>query len=838
MFDVAIWTDTLASESINGTSGFNFQAISPGIDANDQHFIKNNMLFQRRVTWPAERELDHPVSFAYHRNEDGRMFFSRGIPTGATNNGRPGNSLTQIIATDDPDDLAGEIPAQLFGAQDWSLQKATGQELKPWLTPLDVVDSFAPEGLHQFVTEYSFLRDNFSRIVAMIHDAGQKQKKTIIYTSNADIAQRLIAAASLLLSRPAAMEMSICGLVAEPFTTKADVVVASADFGPLASAATVQSVANLIDLDSETLTPVDVSSAIELKAQWFVAQGAAALEAISVLSAWEELLGETLAIPAVELAIFGELSSDDRPERRWDIAIRALEKLSVDHHEDEIFNYGDPLVDVALASYQVRSPAQAGLIARVVCALYCADAPDLATWLLANALETVAASPQLAAALSAGLTALPLSPGFQWVDAEAHAAAAQGIRQVLHHTAIPDIWRILHLASVAEVAIGAAEADREIDAFSRWWCAHPTAIDLDTPWELRHEVVRRLPVRIAEACSENRRDIHDAVQHGKWDWLGVSPADSATPVVRADDGTVDAYYNQLAPWRAGLKLVHGSSAKDIAEALAAARLLPGLILRLLGERFNFGQYPFVLHAWLQSQRYVSPEADALVNEQLRVALQTQLDCGALDPVFGELTHANLQSAAATHRLVSDANYARSMVQRWLAQSEGPLPQPIKRPRNARPAPPEIGRILKLKPGQEELVSAFLPLWLPWLQQIGWSGHHQLAEAVAQLRPKTVLNALRQRLKRACEPEQIPGYLNWAAEVKNGDFPKLRRIANEYLETLLDSRAGRKKAQELAETGQLSPLAAALVASEVEARRGFTNKLKANLGMRKTKQGKG
>ena len=36
MFDVAIYTDTRANEAIDGIDGFNFQAISEGITAQDR----------------------------------------------------------------------------------------------------------------------------------------------------------------------------------------------------------------------------------------------------------------------------------------------------------------------------------------------------------------------------------------------------------------------------------------------------------------------------------------------------------------------------------------------------------------------------------------------------------------------------------------------------------------------------------------------------------------------------------------------------------------------------------------------------------------------------------
>ena len=113
MFDVAIYTDTRANEAIDGIDGFNFQAISEGITAQDRQVIRSNMLHRVVVGWNVEHDpLDHPASFAYY-GHSGRYYLSRGISTGVTNNGRPGNLLTEAIVTSDPDDFGMMRPAQL-----------------------------------------------------------------------------------------------------------------------------------------------------------------------------------------------------------------------------------------------------------------------------------------------------------------------------------------------------------------------------------------------------------------------------------------------------------------------------------------------------------------------------------------------------------------------------------------------------------------------------------------------------------------------------------------------------------------------------------------------------
>ena len=56
MFDVAIYTDTRANEAIDGIDGFNFQAISEGITAQDRQVIRSNMLHRVVVGWNVEHD--------------------------------------------------------------------------------------------------------------------------------------------------------------------------------------------------------------------------------------------------------------------------------------------------------------------------------------------------------------------------------------------------------------------------------------------------------------------------------------------------------------------------------------------------------------------------------------------------------------------------------------------------------------------------------------------------------------------------------------------------------------------------------------------------------------
>ena len=177
MFDVALYTDTRASEAIDGIDGFNFQAISEGMNAQDRQVIRDTLLHRVVVGWNADHDpLDHPPSFAYCGHA-GRYYLSRGISTGVTNNGRPGNLLTQAIATSDPDDFGMMRPAQLFGALNWRLEKAPGQRIDRWPSPLAITPEYEAEALRDMIRADAWAVEHFAQFLTMVEEVTSDNPK-------------------------------------------------------------------------------------------------------------------------------------------------------------------------------------------------------------------------------------------------------------------------------------------------------------------------------------------------------------------------------------------------------------------------------------------------------------------------------------------------------------------------------------------------------------------------------------------------------------------------------------------------------------------------------------
>lgn len=101
MLDLLIYTDATADESLTGSPGFQFVAHSAGATRVDEGIVREQLQHSVPENVLADNWEQHPATCAYIRVE-GRMYLSRGLSTGATLGGRPGNQLTVTLMTSDP----------------------------------------------------------------------------------------------------------------------------------------------------------------------------------------------------------------------------------------------------------------------------------------------------------------------------------------------------------------------------------------------------------------------------------------------------------------------------------------------------------------------------------------------------------------------------------------------------------------------------------------------------------------------------------------------------------------------------------------------------------------
>ena len=324
MFDVAIYTDTRASEAVDGIDGFNFQALSKGMTAQDRQVIRDNMLHRVVVGWNVDHDpLAHPPSFAYYAHA-GRYYLSRGVSTGVTNNGRPGNLLTEAIATSDPDDFGTMRPAQLLGALNWRLEKAPGKTIGRWAAPLEVAPGFEADALREMVRGDAWAVAHFAEFLAMVEQVtAPAPKRLVLITADEVLARKWIALGTLFVEAGRSLALTIRGLVQDPMTTKADIVAASPEFGAQPDPGTPRAGVNVVDLDRRAIGPITATESALTQADWFLNEdSAAALAAIDVARRWEEFLGRDLATRAAALASFPKDRGDHGD---WLTATEALQ---------------------------------------------------------------------------------------------------------------------------------------------------------------------------------------------------------------------------------------------------------------------------------------------------------------------------------------------------------------------------------------------------------------------------------------------------------------------------------------------------------------------------------
>ena len=75
-FEVLLYTDCAAHESVSGRTGFQFMAESPGATPTDEEFVKNGGA-ARRPKHAATRPAGDPSETCVYREHAGRRYLSR-----------------------------------------------------------------------------------------------------------------------------------------------------------------------------------------------------------------------------------------------------------------------------------------------------------------------------------------------------------------------------------------------------------------------------------------------------------------------------------------------------------------------------------------------------------------------------------------------------------------------------------------------------------------------------------------------------------------------------------------------------------------------------------------
>lgn len=607
MFDVAIYTDTRASEAVDGIDGFNFQALSEGMTAQDRQVIRDHMLHRVVVGWNVDHDpLAHPPSFAYYAHA-GRYYLSRGVSTGVTNNGRPGNLLTEAIATSDPDDFGTMRPAQLLGALNWRLEKAPGKTIGRWAAPLEVAPGFEADALRDMVRGDAWAVAHFAEFLAMVEQVtAPTPKRLVLITADEVLARKWIALGTLFVEAGRSLALTIRGLVQDPMTTKADIVAASPEFGAQPDPGTPRAGVNVVDLDRRAIGPITATESALTQADWFLSEdSAAALAAIDVARRWEEFLGRDLATRAAAIASFPKDRADHGD---WLTAMEALRGLADGRQDDELFFYGDSLMDAAITCAP-GAPEDAELAGAAVVALLGAGSQDLAAGVLMQALESVCGTPRAREALLSALAAAPARARLVWEDGDARARASLLLSRVAEEAEDALLPALLSAVRTLGAPIADPARPGVVARMARLWASSPDLTAQCERWEHGGEIIEELVRVLVDRWRRGGEGDLRALVGGTWAWLASSPA--LPPPARA----------LVEQWNAAARLARLPVPERSARLRTAGRIPPDS-WRLMWNRAELPADCGFFTVWAQTQSKLVREAGGWILDRVSASLAT------------------------------------------------------------------------------------------------------------------------------------------------------------------------------------------------------------------------
>lgn len=655
MFDVAIFTDTRKNESIDGIDGFNFQAVSRGFTAADRQTVKARMLHEIALGWEVDHDpMAHPQSFVYLWHAD-RLYVAKGRSTGVTNNGRPGNVLTEAIVTGDPDDLGGFRPAQLFGAVNWQLEKAASRSLEAWAAPLEIQEEFQSEALRAMVLDDPWAMAELPAFLTMVEQVSDPTpKRLVIVTADPLVAQRWIALGTLFVDAERAISLSVRGMVPDPLSTKADIVAGSPEFGPQPSPTDARTGANVIDLDGKQHSPVTVTDSARTQAGWFLEEDSAtALTAVDLARRWERVLGPDVATRATAASVLAGVA-DNRPD--WVAVMTALRSLAKEGQEDELFFYGDSLVDAAV-TYEFLDSADAPLAAEVFSTLLAVGSHELATGILLSSLEQLNTGRVPDAAASWFATTAASTEGLSLVceDAETQMAIAGLLSSLPDQLGENDLPDFLSVLTVIRQPIDPQVAERTVQRSAQHWVTHPSLSERRHRWAYASAVVGRLAASLVAAWQAWDRAALDSLVRGDWDWLGTDGG-------ARNAAGVDA-------WLEAARLARVPP-EDRGDRVWAATKVPEEAWPLVWEGVTLPQHARVVTAWVDRFGGLGANSAGWLWTQTQHALRSQEDLAplrelllALAALGRRVANAELAEFAARTAQVSDTLYAFARARR-------------------------------------------------------------------------------------------------------------------------------------------------------------------------------
>lgn len=229
-FGRLLYTDCAPGTGRGAGGGFQIQAQSPGVDAQQASFAVGWLLYEAQGAWVAGgRPVEEfPPGFAHacadgYGTSQGRYVGKEAV------GGRMGNHLADCLLTRDPGQYGTIRPAQLWRSSLWRAEPWPDRDCRDFdgdleLGPLDL------ESVTGWVREHAERAPALARLLSVLEDP--KGQRVVIVSAEADEAMRWIAAATLLLPRQQALQVSFKVFSGAPLRTQQRVVAAPPDVNP------------------------------------------------------------------------------------------------------------------------------------------------------------------------------------------------------------------------------------------------------------------------------------------------------------------------------------------------------------------------------------------------------------------------------------------------------------------------------------------------------------------------------------------------------------------------------------------------------------------------------
>ena len=535
-FGSLIYTDASREESIRLRTGFQFHAVSDDTDQEDEALARNvlyvvpHSLVQRGL----ENE-EFPQSFAYLAVED-RFIVARGRYLGRMADGRSGNQVTHCIVTHDANDFVTHLPAQLFGASIWTLQKSPTTTLPSLTAPLSVSDSFGLSALQSLVAASTAAVDALPRFLTMVEQASRRPRtRLVLLHADLQVIAQWITIGTLFLDRDTALSTSFYAFSNRPVAdARFDIVGTDPDL----LEQPIPAEANWFDLRSFQGTAVETDETAHVYARWFLqADPLQALRAVQVSQRWQRLVSSDVAVVAAERVVLD--SRHDRNPARASATV--LEALATQQHGDDLATFGPALVD-AVHEFDASDVAFVELLGRTIVALRQSNRSELTADCTLAALEAAALSSEASSLWARAMGAEAISSAIEWPDQDARNHAAGLLTTVLNDAPDDMLPRVFALARWLNTGLSYEQIDPSISKLAQVWASNPSLEPQHTSW-LHAERVQMAVCDMLSARlnSTQRSDVVAQLQAGTWDWA-------------ADIPNVFTPANLLFPWLLSRKL--------------------------------------------------------------------------------------------------------------------------------------------------------------------------------------------------------------------------------------------------------------------------------------------